>query len=156
MYVHFMVRKWVNEFPNTWDVMERSVRAEEKGGGEEGSCEVEKKLSASPGLAWVCNNKKRTAILFLLTIKAQAGKPMMVATPIKSEDQQTHLSVTFHLSRKLSRKRHVASAENKARRRHFEKVGLHRLWEEGSQWENAQNRVRELQHHTLNMNQALD
>ena len=61
------------------------------------------------------NREKTTATLFSLSAKMTAGKLTMGDTPLKFEDQQTYLGVTF--DKRLTWKQHIMDAEAKARRK---------------------------------------
>lgn len=61
------------------------------------------------------NREKSSATLFTLSTKQQPGRLKMGDSPLRFEDQQTYLGVTF--DRRLTWKHHVESAEAKARRK---------------------------------------
>ncbi|CAG2244728.1 unnamed protein product [Mytilus edulis] len=59
--------------------------------------------------------KKTTGTLFTLSPKTQSVKLILDDTPLKMEDQQTYLGVTF--DKRMTWKQHITSAEAKARRK---------------------------------------
>ena len=61
------------------------------------------------------NREKTTATLFTLSPKLQPGRHTLGDTPLKYEDQQTYLGVTF--DRRMTWKQHIQNAETKARRK---------------------------------------
>ena len=61
------------------------------------------------------NREKSTATLFSLSTKEFASKLMLGDTPLKMEDQQTYLGVTF--DKRMTWKQHIQNAEAKARRK---------------------------------------
>ena len=61
------------------------------------------------------NREKTTATLFSLSTKEFTGKLMLGSTPLKLEDQQTYLGVTF--DKRMTWKQHIQNAEAKARRK---------------------------------------
>ena len=61
------------------------------------------------------NKEKSSATLFTLSTKARGGPLRLEETPLRYEDQQTYLGVTF--DKRLTWKQHVQSAEAKARRK---------------------------------------
>ena len=61
------------------------------------------------------NREKTTATLFTLSVKAHPGRLTLRNTPIKVEDQQTYLGVTF--DKRMTWKPHIMNAEGKARRK---------------------------------------
>ena len=73
------------------------------------------------------NREKTTATLFTLSVKARPGRLTLGNAPIKFEDQQTYLGVTF--DKRLTWKPHIMNAEGKARR----KLNIMRKLA-GSQW----------------------
>ncbi|KAK7113996.1 hypothetical protein V1264_000134 [Littorina saxatilis] len=61
------------------------------------------------------NREKTTATLFTLSAKATPGKLTLGDTPLKFEDQQTYLGVTY--DKRMTWKQHIMNAEGKARRK---------------------------------------
>ena len=61
------------------------------------------------------NREKTTATLFTLSPKLQPGRLTLGDTPLKYEDKQTYLGVTF--DRRMTWKQHIQNAETKARRK---------------------------------------
>ncbi|OOY33764.1 hypothetical protein BOV88_13545 [Solemya velum gill symbiont] len=61
------------------------------------------------------NREKTTGTLFTLSPKTQSVKLTLDDTPLKMEDQQTYLGVTF--DKRMTWKQHITSAEAKARRK---------------------------------------
>ena len=61
------------------------------------------------------NKEKSSATLFALSPKTNAGNLSLEDTPLRYEDQQTYLGVTF--DKRLTWKQHVQNAEAKARRK---------------------------------------
>lgn len=61
------------------------------------------------------NKEKSSATLFTLSTKTSAGNLNLEDTPLRYEDQQTYLGVTF--DKRLTWKQHVQNAEAKARRK---------------------------------------
>jgi ribonuclease HI len=61
------------------------------------------------------NREKTTATLFTLSPKVQPGRLTLGGTPLRIEDQQTYLGVTF--DKRMTWKQHVMKAEAKARRK---------------------------------------
>ena len=61
------------------------------------------------------NKEKSSATLFTLSNKTQAGRLHLDGTPLRYEDQQTYLGVTF--DKRLTWKQHIQNAESKARRK---------------------------------------
>ncbi|KAK7101730.1 hypothetical protein V1264_020067 [Littorina saxatilis] len=73
------------------------------------------------------NRDKTTATLFTLSAKVQPGRLTLGDTPLKFEDQQTYLGVTY--DKRMTWKHHIMNAEAKARR----KLNIMRKLA-GSQW----------------------
>ncbi|KAK7101869.1 hypothetical protein V1264_020184 [Littorina saxatilis] len=61
------------------------------------------------------NRDKTTATLFTLSAKVQPGRLTLGDTPLKFEDQQTYLGVTY--DKRMTWKHHIMNAEAKARRK---------------------------------------
>nr|KAG5689418.1 hypothetical protein BaRGS_017936 [Batillaria attramentaria] len=61
------------------------------------------------------NKEKSSATLYTLSTKTSAGNLNLEDTPLRYEDQQTYLGVTF--DKRLTWKQHVQNAEAKARRK---------------------------------------
>ena len=55
---------------------------------------------------------RTTTTLFTLSTKAKAGRLTLGDTPLKFEDQQTYLGVTY--DKRMTWKQHVRNAEGKA------------------------------------------
>ncbi|VDI60877.1 Hypothetical predicted protein [Mytilus galloprovincialis] len=98
------------------------------------------------------NREKTTGTLFTLSPKTQSVKLSLDDTPLKMEDQQTYLGVTF--DKRMTWKQHITSAEAKARR----KLNIMRKLA-GTKW-GANEKIlnlstKEMYDHTLNTDLAL-
>ncbi|KAK7095492.1 hypothetical protein V1264_006890 [Littorina saxatilis] len=88
---------------------------------------LEKVVAWTDNWCVTINRDKTTATLFTLSAKVQPGRLTLGDTPLKFEDQQTYLGVTY--DKRMTWQHHIMNAEAKARR----KLNIMRKLA-GSQW----------------------